>query len=288
MALIIAVVIIAATAGYLVMRKFKTPEERPIINISIEPKEITKGGSAVLTWFVENAETCEASSPTAPDLPFKMDWEGNIKLSGRKTYNNIPHDLKFDLSCTNKNDVSVFNSVVLMVKTDTAVKQEMPAQNLEVQNKIPIPSFAYQDKSDGCENMIVFKTNKEKTEGISVKIDKGKLDLSNISKTFNIENTNGLSVNVFMGDNILNSPVSLSYFCNDYVYAFTTPITWEARKGQVTVNVSEIDEPFPGPDKIYTVTIKLNNVYFYNEKSKNPVILDQLIFKDVRVGYSIP
>ena len=146
--LIISIIIITTTAGYFIMQKIKTPEGKPIINISIEPVEITKGESAVLTWSVENAESCKAFSPTAPDLPFKMDWEGNVGFSGSKTYNNIPHSLEFELSCTNKTGVSVFDSVVLMVKTNTKVNQKTPTQNLGVQKTVIPPLINKTEKSN--------------------------------------------------------------------------------------------------------------------------------------------
>jgi len=98
---------------------------KPLITLELTPNVIPVNGSFTLTWSSQNAVSCTATSPTVPALPFKMEWSGSIGLSGSKTYTNVPHDLKFELTCKNKAGEAVFvSSLISTYKTKNGLLLE--------------------------------------------------------------------------------------------------------------------------------------------------------------------
>ena len=58
------------------------------------------------------------------------------------------------------------------------------------------------------------------------------------------------------------------------------------KTGKVTVTISDIDETRPVWDRNYKATVILKDVHFIEENGNNSdITLDELIFKDVRVGW---
>lgn len=120
---IIAVLVLAAAGGYYAIKQGFWAENvgktnKPVIDLKVSPSAVEKNGTFVLTWSTQNAVSCEASSPTTPDQPFKMNWSGPIELSGSKTYNKVPHDLLFELTCKNSAGDTTFVTASVTVKSE--------------------------------------------------------------------------------------------------------------------------------------------------------------------------
>ncbi|MFK8030998.1 MAG: choice-of-anchor U domain-containing protein [Gammaproteobacteria bacterium] len=62
----------------------------PLIQFSIEPGFISYGGSAVLSWSVQYADSCFASG----------DWDGDKELSGTETVDDLFSTANFTLTCS--------------------------------------------------------------------------------------------------------------------------------------------------------------------------------------------
>jgi len=150
--------------------------------------------------------------------------------------------------------------------------------------KTSIPTLIYQ-KSGGCGNIVVYKINESETEGISVEADKDKVNLSTKPKTFDIATTAGLVVQIFLGENLRESMKATS-FCNDFVSPIVPePAVWTAKTGRATINISKSNDSAPVWERGYTATVKLKNVRFYDESGVNSVVLDELIFENISVGW---
>jgi hypothetical protein len=58
------------------------------------------------------------------------------------------------------------------------------------------------------------------------------------------------------------------------------------KSGKVIITISDVDESQPVWNRNYTATVILKDVHFVEENGNNSdVIIDELIFKDVRVGW---
>jgi len=140
---IIAVLVLAAAGGYYVFKQDFWVENagkvsKPVIDLKTSPSAVEKNGTFLLTWSTQNAVSCEASSPTAPDLPFKINWFGPVELFGSKTYNKVPHDLLFELTCKNGAGDATFATASITVKSsevsnETAGWKTYNGTNFEVQ-----------------------------------------------------------------------------------------------------------------------------------------------------------
>lgn len=170
------------------------------------------------------------------------------------------------------------------------VKKSIPTiqQTQTPTSQTPTPKIAtqsisniFQSENGGCSNIFVYKTNKDNTTGISVSANKDKLKLSTAQKTFNIGGVDGLEVELLMGQNIK------SLYCNDAM----DPNQPKSKKligksGKATISISDIDESQPVWNRNYTATVILKDVHFVEENVNNSdIIIDELIFKDVRVGW---
>ena len=146
--------------------------------------------------------------------------------------------------------------------------------------KVP-PSITFQETGGGCGNIFVYKINKDDTAGISVSARKEKLNFSTTEKTFEIGKTDGLDVEIIVGDKIAR------LYCNDVLY----PDQPKSKKligksGKAIISISSIDKSQPEWNKNYTATVILKNVRFTEENGNNSdIIVDELIFKDIRVGW---
>jgi len=160
--------------------------------------------------------------------------------------------------------------------TPTSTSQT-PTPKIATQNI----SNIFQSESGGCSNIFVYKTNKDNTIGISVSANKDKLKLSTTQKTFNTEGIDGLEVKLLMGQNIK------SLYCNDAV----DPNQPKSKKligksGKATISISDVGESQPVWDRNYTATVILKDVHFVEENGNNSdVIIDEIIFRNVRVGW---
>lgn len=149
----------------------------------------------------------------------------------------------------------------------------------------PIPkvpaSITFQEFGGGCGNIFVYKINNDDTAGISVSARKEKLNFSIDEKTFEIGKTDGLNVEILIGDKIAR------LYCNDVVYPdqpkFKKLI---GKSGKAILSISKIDESQPEWNRNYAATVILKDVRFAEENGDtSDIIINELIFKDIRVGW---
>jgi len=146
--------------------------------------------------------------------------------------------------------------------------------------KVPA-TITFQETSGGCGNIFVYKINKEDTAGISVSARKEKLNFSSAEKTFEIGRTDGLNVEILVGDKIAR------LYCNDVL----DPDQPKSKKlvgktGKAIISISKIDESQPEWNRNYTATVILKDVHFVEENGNNSdITVEELIFKDIRVGW---
>ena len=149
----------------------------------------------------------------------------------------------------------------------------------------PVPkmstSISFQETSGGCGNILVYKINDDDTAGISVSARKEELNLSTTEKTFEIGKTNGLNVEILIGDKIA------MLYCSDVLYPDQPKFKQlTGKSGKAIISISKIDESQPEWNGNYTATVILKNVHFVEESGNNSdITVDGIIFKDVRVGW---
>ena len=148
--------------------------------------------------------------------------------------------------------------------------------------KVPA-SISFQETGEGCGDIFVYKINKDDTAGISVGANKDALNLSTTAKTFEIEEANisDLSIKLRMGKNIG------FMYCNDAIDPNQPEYkTLLGKTGEVTISISKIDESQQEGNRNYTATVILKNIHFVEENGNNSdVVIDKLIFRDIRVGW---
>ncbi|AKM83416.1 hypothetical protein A2422_00915 [Candidatus Woesebacteria bacterium RIFOXYC1_FULL_31_51] len=146
--------------------------------------------------------------------------------------------------------------------------------------KVPA-SISFQEIGGGCSNIFVYKINSNNTAGISVYAIKEKLNLSTMEKTFEIGKTDGLSVEILIGDKIK------MLYCNDAV----DPNQPKSKKligktGKAIISISKIDESQSAWNRNYTTTVILKDVRFVEENGNDSdITVDELIFRKIRVGW---
>ncbi len=111
-----------------------TKKVKSFVEIRMTPTEIENGGSFKLQWNTRGVVSCVASSPTAPELPFKMEWDGEIPLNGEKYYSGVPHSLIFDLNCKTESGENISQSKTLGIvdkdsKKPATIKVNAPNGN---------------------------------------------------------------------------------------------------------------------------------------------------------------
>jgi len=144
---------------------------------------------------------------------------------------------------------------------------------------LPIPTVSqklnFKDISGGCGKVFVYKITTDDSTGISVSADAKKLNLSAEGKTFEIGNTEGLNVEILMGERIGR------LYCNDVVYSDQQePKKFIAKSGRVIISIADAGKD-PELSGNYKTTVILNDVRF----NDSDIVIDELIFKDVRVGW---
>ena len=188
----------------------------------------------------------------------------------------------------------------LFLQGSSAPITQNQSQNTSTQNEITTPPPAQtpsatsnksfkQDissifqASGGCGDVYVYQTNKDSDMGISVGAEKDTLNLSTTAKTFRIEETNSddLKVELRVGENVG------FLYCNDVVDLNQPEYkTLSGNTGEITISISEIDETQIVGNRNYTTTVILKNVHFIEENGNDSdMVIDELIFKDVRVGW---
>lgn len=146
--------------------------------------------------------------------------------------------------------------------------------------KVPA-SITFQETGGGCGNIFVYKVNNDDTAGISVSARKEKLNFSTAEKTFEIGKTDGLNVEILVGDKITR------LYCTDVLYS-DQPKSKKliGKSGKAIISISKIDESQPEWNRNYTVTVILKDARFTEKNGgSSDITIGELIFKDIRVGW---
>lgn len=149
-------------------------------------------------------------------------------------------------------------------------------------SKLPPGNITFNEIAGGCGDIFVYKINNDDTAGISVWAVKEKLNISATEKTFKVGKTDGLNVEVFMGDKIR------TLYCSDLDYGQDRH---ELKKligtsGEATIFTSDINDPNSRMPGNYTATIILKDVHFSDEKGiGSDFVVNETTFKNVRVGW---
>lgn len=181
----------------------------------------------------------------------------------------------------NKTTKIVFVIIAIILIAFTIYSFKVKENNIfSSTTKLPT-SITFQETSRGCSNFFVYKVNSDNTIGISVNANKEKLNLSTTEKTFEIGKTDGLEVQLLIGEKIEH------LYCNDVSYPDQQkPKKLIAKNGQAIISISKIDESQPEWNQNYTATVILKNVHFIKKDNINSnTTIDYLIFKDVIVGW---
>jgi hypothetical protein len=192
---------------------------------------------------------------------------------------NWPHDCRYVFINANDGSYEAFDDRYLperFSEMDTVFIWARP------QTK-SLPPLTFQDQSRGCGNIRVYKLNQEYTAAIVVEADTAKLHLSREMKTFDLGNKReGLQVYI---DFYFYLPEGNGFirqlYCNDVASYHQPPKKWVAQRGEVQITLGE---PVP-PGIGYKATVRLENVHFVDENGQNEIVLSQLIFNDVFVGW---
>jgi hypothetical protein len=192
---------------------------------------------------------------------------------------NWPHHCRYVFVNAENGSYAIFNEYDLPARfseMDTVFTWAKPQAK-------SLPPLTFSDKSRGCGNIFVYKLNQECTAAIVVKADTAKLHLSTATTTFDLHNRqDGLAVYVDFyyylpeGNGFIGQ-----YYCNDVFLPHKPPKKWLAQQGRVQITLTELGSPGMG----YRATIRLDNALFVDENDQNEIALNQLIFKEVFVGW---
>lgn len=146
-----------------------------------------------------------------------------------------------------------------------------------------LPPLTFQDESRGCGHIRVHKVNQEYTAAIVVQTDTAKLHLSTETKTFEIgSRVEGLQVYIDFYYYVPEGNGAIGvHYCNDLAFNHTPPRKWYAQQGKVQITLADLGLSEIG----YKATVRLEDVHFVDENGQNEIVLSQLIFKDVFVGW---
>jgi hypothetical protein len=173
-----------------------------------------------------------------------------------------------------KNKILLIISVVVIVAIVLMVWIKLNKEENDI---------VFNGQEDGCANFLVFKINSDNTASIAVDARIDELKISNIPQTFEIGNTEGLRVELKLGKG------AGAFYCTDvipYDSEDIMPKTLLGNSGQAIISVSGYDESIPKPDRRYKATVILKDVHFIDEKGvESDVVIDELIFKDILVGF---
>ncbi len=142
-------------------------------------------------------------------------------------------------------------------------------------------SIIFQETGGGCGDIFVYKINNDHTASISVSANKEKLNFSTTEKTFEIGKSDGLRVEIRIGEKYAH------FYCTDVL----PPTQLTIRKlfgksGKAIISISDVDKSKPQWIGNYTATVILKDIHFVDDKGiDSDIVVDELIFKDVGVGW---
>jgi hypothetical protein len=143
------------------------------------------------------------------------------------------------------------------------------------------PTFQYvKDQEGGCGDVFLHKGTADKTEVLWVSADKKKLQLPDKgSKSFDLAAApDGLTVAV----DLWPRPPRFSAYCNDIAPDVQREATWKAKKGKVTITLSEPQDKQARGN--YKASVRLENVLFEDDAGHQATLKDEAI-TDVLVGW---
>ena len=148
-----------------------------------------------------------------------------------------------------------------------------------------IPKPVNLKDSFGCIDVFVYQFL-DSASALTVEIDPDRIALTEQCQTFSLGNTDlGVSVNleISRGD-----PDSVYFnYCNDFGLGnLGKPIIYTATSGDLTFSVSENNPELKSPDNPYYITIKIENLHLRNQASGDEIIIDEITFWNVAVGWA--
>lgn len=147
----------------------------------------------------------------------------------------------------------------------------------------PLPPLTFFAESRGCGNIRAYKFNRENTAALVVLADTAKLRLSAATQSFELDAPReGLAVYLDFYDYLPEGNGFLyQFYCNDVGYRYKPPKKWTARQGRVWIALSAFNREVQG----YKATIRLANVRLLDEQGRNEILIEELLFKEVFVGW---
>jgi hypothetical protein len=140
-------------------------------------------------------------------------------------------------------------------------------------------------ESYGCGNIFVYQYLDD-SKVLTVKIDGKNISLKKEPQTIILDNSNPY-VNVIL-EIAGNDPDSIYFnFCNDVLMLNQgTTLKYKAISGELTFSVSE-DNPIKDPvwESLYYVTVNIKKLHLYNETKGNEIVINEIVFSNVRVGW---
>jgi hypothetical protein len=146
-----------------------------------------------------------------------------------------------------------------------------------------LPEMDYVNHADGCGDIFVYKSNRDRSEYVTVSIDAKAFDLSTTPVTLDLTvypEAIGALIDVYVDsvDQLGEKP-----YCNDVSQTAYPQSVWRAVSGTVTVSVSASLQTEPCAGEPYQAVVLIEDVVF--TLGEETVRLPSLMFDDVTVGW---
>ena len=145
------------------------------------------------------------------------------------------------------------------------------------------PTFKYaKAKEGGCRNVFVYKGTADDLEVLWISADQKKLKLPDKgSSTFDLAAApEGLQVAV----DLWEKAPRFSAYCNDISADTKKRATWRAKKGKLTITISEAVDPGGSGRKMHKAGARLQGVVF-EDGAGNQATLKEETISEVLVGW---
>jgi hypothetical protein len=140
-------------------------------------------------------------------------------------------------------------------------------------------------ESKGCGNIFVYQFL-DSLKALTVRINAKEYNLTKKRRDIDLDVSNpNVSVVLEISP---NHPDSIYFnFCNDITYPNSgTTIKYKATSGRLSFSVSE-DNPIKEPvwQSFYYVTIRIVNLHLLNQDTNDEVVINEIVFWNVGVGW---